>query len=110
MKTKNLSNSKIEQIKIIEQNLKNYNLQEQGLMTRNLEIDSALEELSLTSDSYKIVGNIMVKMDSSKLNLFLTEEKQKNNFRIKTIQKQIISLEENYKNMQQEVMKELQEH
>lgn len=109
MKNQNSSESKMSQVQMLEQTLQNYSLQKQSLTTKILEIDSAVEELSINSDSYKIIGNIMVKVKSEDLKKSLLDEKEKNQIRIKTIEKQESSITDRANKLQQEIMKELQE-
>ena len=47
---------KISQLQLLEQSLQNFNLQKQQLNSKLLEYESALEELDLTEDAYKIDG------------------------------------------------------
>lgn len=105
----NSSNEKVSQLQNLEHTTQNYSMQKQQLQTRVLEIESALEELDMDTDSYKIVGNIMVKSDSKKLKEDLDSEKEKNQIRITTIEKQMNVIQEKMQKLQQEVMTELQE-
>ena len=105
----NSSEEKVSQLQMLEQSIQNYGLQKQQLQTRILEADSALEELNDSSDSYKIIGNIMVKVDPNKLKESLVEEKEKNTIRINAIEKQEVQMHEKAKNLQQEIRDGLQE-
>lgn len=109
MTMSNSSDEKISQMQMLEQGMQNFNLQKQQLQTKIFEIDSALDELSDSPESYKIIGNIMVKTDADKLKSSLVENKEKNQIRINAIEKQENSMREKAKKLQQEVMNELQE-
>lgn len=95
----------ISQLQLLEQGLQNFNLQKQQLQTRFLEIDSALTELENTDTSYKIIGNIMIKVDKVKLKEELEQDKKNNSIRIKALEKQESSMREKSKKLQEEVMK-----
>ncbi len=56
-------NQTIEQINQIEQARRNLGMQKQQLETQLLEIETALRELVPSSESYIIIGNIMVKKE-----------------------------------------------
>lgn len=99
---------KISQLQLLEQSLQNFNLQKQQLNSKLLEYESALEELDLTEDAYKIIGNIMVKVNKDSLKKELEEDKKTNTIRINALEKQEQSTREKAKGIQQEVMKEMQ--
>lgn len=99
---------KISQLQLLEQSLQNFNLQKQQLNSKLLEYESALEELDLTEDAYKIIGNIMVKVNKDSLKKELEEDKKMNTIRINALEKQEQSTREKAKGIQQEVMKEMQ--
>jgi len=99
---------KISQLQLLEQGLQNFNLQKQQLNSKLLECESALEELDLTEDAYKIIGNIMVKVNRDSLKKELEEDKKKSTIRINALEKQEQSMREKAKGIQQEVMKEMQ--
>jgi len=95
---------KIQELQILEQNLQNILLQKQAFQLELNETDLALKELSKSkSDSYKILGNIMVKADNKELTEELEEKKRVINLRIKTMDKQEISLGEKANNLRQEL-------
>jgi prefoldin beta subunit len=98
---------KISQLQMLEQGLQSFNLQKQQLQTKLLEVDSALEELSKTDISYKIIGNIMVKVDKEKLKEELEQNKNTVTIRIKSVEKQETSMREKAKKIQEEVLKEM---
>ena len=95
---------KISQLQLLEQGLQNFNLQKQQTQSKFLEIDSALKELNMGSDNYKIIGNIMVKADNKKLKQELEDEKEIIKIKIKSLEKQETSMREKAKKIQTEVM------
>lgn len=87
--------------------MQSFNMQKQQLQANILEFESALEELDNTDASYKIIGNIMVKVDQDKLKKSLEEDKKNAEIRIKAVEKQEDSMKEKAKRIQQEVMEEM---
>lgn len=101
---------KISQLQLMEQGLQNFNLQKQQLHSKVLEYDSAIEELDSAKDSYKIVGNIMVKKESAELKKELEELKENTSIRLKAVEKQEDSMREKAKSIQQEVINEMKKN
>lgn len=100
---------KINQLQIYEQSLQNILLQKQQFQSQISEIDSALKELENSSQSYKIIGNIMVNSKKEDLKKDLESRKSTLELRIKTIEKQEESIKEKAKKIQSEVVKNMQE-
>ncbi|MBT7903212.1 prefoldin subunit beta [Candidatus Woesearchaeota archaeon] len=98
---------KINKLQIMEQSMQNYLGQKQQFQSQLLEIESALSELEKTNQAYKIVGNIMVVAEKSKLTEELTTKKETTELRIKTLEKQEAKLREKTSEIQKEVMKEM---
>ena len=67
---------KIGQLQLMEQNMQQFLSQKQTLQAQLSELDSALEELKSSENSYRIVGNIMVKVEKAKLTKDLTSKKE----------------------------------
>jgi len=109
MTTSKDTEQKISQLQLLEQSLQNFNLQKQQLQSKFLEYESALEELKNDTTSYKIIGNIMVKVKVDELKKELEEGKNNNSIRIKALEKQESSMREKAKTIQQEVMEEMQQ-
>lgn len=100
---------KIAQLQLLEQNLQNHLMQKQQFQTHELEISSALEELEKTSQSYKIVGNIMVAVPQEDLKKELTTKKETVAIRVKSIEKQEAVIREKAKKLQTEILGTMQE-
>ncbi|MFT4343379.1 MAG: prefoldin subunit [Candidatus Woesearchaeota archaeon] len=103
-------NQKIEQLQNIEQGIQTLNAQKQQLSSRILEIDSALNELKNTDDSYKIIGNVMVKAKASSLSKELSDKRKHTEIRINAIEKQESSLKQKAQTIQKEVMENMQKN
>jgi prefoldin beta subunit len=98
------SDDKLNQLEMIEQNVQQYLLQRQQFQAQLIEIESALKELEQAPEAYKIVGNIMVKGDKTKLAEELSRKKEMFEIRVKTLEKQEDKLKEKAKDIQKEVL------
>ena len=79
---------KLKHIQLLEQNMQMLHQQKQQFQAQLVEVESALKELVKSTDSYKIVGNIMVSSDKEKLLNELKEKKESVELRITTLEKQ----------------------
>ncbi len=94
----------LHEIHLLEQNMQNINAQKQQFSSQLMEIESAISELAKSNESYKIVGNIMVKKDSKELSEDLKKKKEIIEIRIKTFEKQEEKLVEKMRKHQEEVL------
>ncbi len=95
---------KLKHIQLLEQNMQMLHQQKQQFQAQLVEVESALKELVKSTDSYKIVGNIMVSSSKEDLTKELTQKKEVLDLRVQTMEKQEISIKEKFKNLQTEVM------
>jgi len=109
MKLDKETQEKIGELQIAEQNLQSFLMQKQNFQTQLVEVDSALSELEKSKDSFKIIGNIMVKAEKKELKKELEEKKTILELRIKNIEKQEDKIREKASKLQEEVMKEMKE-
>jgi prefoldin beta subunit len=109
MGTEKETEEKIQQLQIYEQSSQNIILQKQQFQSQLTEIDSALKGLEKASESYKIIGNIMVKSDSLELKKELEDKKVAVELRIKTMEKQENSIKEKIEKLQREVMENMKD-
>ncbi len=100
--------NKINQLSMLEQNLQNLALQKQQFQNQNLEIESALSELEGSEETFKIIGNLMVKVAKDKLKIDLCSKKETMQLRIKTLEKQEEKFREKTKALQEEILKHIQ--
>jgi prefoldin beta subunit len=105
----NETQEKIGQIQLIQQNIENFSMQKQQFQLEQSEIETALNEIATSPKSYKIIGNIMVLVDKSKLTKDLEEKRDMLNIRINTIEKQEDKLKVKFEDLQKEVMKHLED-
>jgi len=97
------SQEKLNQLSNIDKSLQHFLAQKQQLQSQLLEIDSALSELSSSSESYKIIGNIMVSAKSEELILELQQKKKLIEIKISSVEKQEVSAQESLKVLQKEI-------
>ncbi len=80
---------KIQELQVLERNLQSILMQKQALVIELSEIESALSEVSRSSDGvYKLTGSIMIKADKESVMKELEEKKAMLSLRINSIEKQ----------------------
>jgi len=99
------TDKQIRELQMIEQNVQQYLMQKQQFQSQLIEIESAISALSNSNESYKIVGNIMIKTKKDELEKDLKEKKDMFELRIKTLEKQENKLKDKAKDIQKEVLK-----
>ena len=107
MSTDKETEQDIRQMQMLEQKMQQYLQQKQQYQSHIIEINSALRELEQGKESYKIIGNIMLKRKNKDLIKELEEKKEIFELRIKTIEKQEEKTTKQSKELQQEVMKKM---
>jgi len=109
MKVSKDMEQKIAQLQLYEQNLQNFFVQRQTFQNQVSEIENALKELKDTNDdTYKMIGNIMLKKNKGDLIKDLNSTKEVLDLRIKNIEKQENKIKDKTKDMRDEVMKVLE--
>lgn len=98
---------KIQQLQMVEQSLQALLMQKQNLQIHLMEADSALSELKNVQSAYKIIGNIMISSDKATLEKDISGKKETAELRLKSVEKQEITLREKAQKLQEEVMGEL---
>ena len=98
---------KIGQLQMYEQSLQNILMQKQQFQSQLSEIDSALKEMESSTETYRIVGNIMVLTKKEDLKKELEEKNSSVKLRITTLEKQEDSIREKAKSLQTEIMKNM---
>lgn len=99
---------KINQLQMLEENLRAYGLQRQQYGAELLEVESASKEIKAASQSFKIIGNIMVAAKPVDLERDLAERREKLTLRITSLERQEEKLKEKAKALQGEVLQEMQ--
>ena len=99
-------NKKIQQMQILEQNLQNFLLQKQAFQMELSETQSALKEIENSGEEvFKIIGQLMIKTDKSKMNQELSNKEKILDLRTKAIEKQEASLIGQLDKIREEVVK-----
>lgn len=98
---------KINQLQNIEQNINTLIAQKQQFQSQNLEIENALSQIEKTDRVFRIIGNIMVESTKEEAKKDLDEKKEVLQLRLKTIEKQEEKLRQKATELQQEVLKEM---
>ena len=99
---------KIQQLQMLEQNMQQLLGQRQQYGAQLLGMDSALTELKDAKESYKIIGNIMIKKTKDELDKDLKSKKEMVELRIRSLEKQEKQLKDKASSLQADVMSALQ--
>lgn len=100
----------VQQLQLIEHNLHNLLQQRQQFQAQLAEIESALEALQGTKQAYQMIGSLMIAADTETLHTELLSKKEVLNIRVKNIEKREESLKSKAKELQDHVLKELNEN
>ncbi len=101
-----VSENKIQEMQFLEQHLQNSLLQKQAFQMELSETTSALKQLDNSGEEvFKIIGQLMLKTDRSKIKEELLNKEKILELRIKSIEKQEVSLTEQLDKLREEVMK-----
>jgi len=103
-----MDSEKIQEMQIVEQQLQNTILQKQAFQIELTETNSAIEELEKSGDEvFKIIGQLMIKTEKSKIKEELLDKKKILELRIKSFEKQENSLTERFEKLQEEVQESI---
>ena len=84
-----MTEQKIQEMQILEQKLQNSIFQKQAFQMELAETESALKEIEKSGDEiFKIVGQLMIKSEKSKIQGELSDKKKVLELRIKSFEKQ----------------------
>ena|SRR3989344_4073161 len=96
---------KIQEIQILEQNLQNLLLQKQAFQMEISETIAAKREIEMAGeDVFKIIGQLMIKSDKSRIKDELSNKEKLLDLRIKSFEKQEISLIEKIDSLRKEIL------
>lgn len=97
-----MNENQIQEMQILEQRLQNVIFQKQAFQMELAETDSAISELEKSGDEvFKIIGQLMIKSNKSKIKEELLDKKKILDLRIKTFDKQESSLNEQVEKMRE---------
>jgi len=95
---------KISRLQMLEQRLQNLTMQNQTFQTQSMEADNALREIDNSEDTYKVIGNVMISVEKSKLKEELTSKKEIADMKVNNLEKEEKKLREEATELQKEVM------
>ena len=98
---------KMQALQLVEQQIQHLASQRQTLQLQISEIDSALEELKVKEEAYKMVAGIMIKYKSVDLNKSLTQQIKVFKLRIDKLETQEEKLGGKAQKLQKELLKEM---
>ena len=102
------NDKKIQEMSIFEQNLQNILFQKQAFELELDETTSALNEIEKSGDEvYKIIGQLMLKTEKSKIKAELFEKKKILEMRIKSFEKQETYFREKLDKIREEITSSL---
>jgi len=98
------NNKKIQEMNILEQNLQNILYQKQAFELELDETNSSLNELEKSDDEvFKIIGQLMIKTEKSRIKSELLEKQKILDMRIKSFEKQETYLREKLDKIREEL-------
>ena len=97
--------SKMQELQLLEQSLQNTLMQKQAFQMELSETQAALGELKNSGDDvFKIIGQLMIKSEKSKITSDLENKEKILNLRISTLEKQENSLTEKFEELRKEIL------
>ena len=94
----------LQKLQVIEQTLHTQSAQRNALQAQIMEVENAVRELADAKESWRIIGNIMVKTESTKLKTELEEKKESLQTRIAGVERQEKKLREEMQKLQNEIL------
>jgi prefoldin beta subunit len=105
-----MNEEKLNHLNMLEQSLQQVMAQRQQMQAHLLEIDSALEEVKDNKETFRLVGNILVKKDHKKLNSELESEKESLQQKLKTTEEQEKQIKQRTEKLRTELMNDVTEN
>ena len=100
-------NKNIQEVQFLEQNLQNLLFQKQAFQMELTETQSALKEIENSQDdSYKLIGQLMIKISKSKIKEELSDKERILNLKIKNFEKQEKYLSEKLEQIRKQIINE----
>jgi len=96
-------------LQLLEQNMQQLELQKQQFSAQLMEAENALKELESRPETYKIVGNIMVKSDPTAVSADIKDKQERLKLHISLLDKQEKQITEKTEKIRKEVMGSLKE-
>jgi len=103
-----MDEKKIQEMQILEQKLQNSLLQKQSFQIELAETNSALNEIEKSGDEvFKIIGQLMIKSEKSKIKNELLDKQKILEMRIKSFEKQEGIFNEQLDKLREEITKNM---
>jgi prefoldin beta subunit len=102
-----MTSEKVGQLQLTQQNLQSIISQKQHLEAQVNELNSALNEIGDSQNTFKIMGKVMVSTPKDKLKKELEEKKELVGVRLKNFTQQEEKLTQSIETLQKEVMEEM---
>ncbi len=100
-----MSDNKIQEMQFLENNLQNLLLQKQAFQMEISETQSALREIEKSDNEvFKIIGQLMIKSDKSKIVDELKNKERLLELRVKSIEKQESALTDKIESLREELV------
>jgi len=110
MDIKKEDEQKIQELQSLENSFQNILMQKQAFQVELNETSTALEEIGKTNDSvYRVLGQIMLKADKNSVKKELEEKKNLLNLRMKSIEKQELSLRETIERLRADIVDKIEQ-
>ena len=94
----------MQRLQILEQSLHTHSAQRNAYQAQLLEMENAIGELASATESFRIIGNVMVKSDPAKLKEEIVEKKSALHARLASIEKQEKRLREEMDALQKSIL------
>ncbi len=101
-----MSKEQLQQLQMMEQHLQQFSMQKQQYEGELKETQNAVSELKKTEESFKIIGNVLVKVSKDDLLKELEEKHVLLTKRIETLSSQEEKLRSNMTSLQEELMEQ----
>ena len=99
--------STVNQLQLLRQNLENISLQKQQLEATLTEVESALSVLEKDTKSYKILGKLMLQVETPALRKELEEKKEVVSIRLQNFSSQEDKIKKEMETIQKQLLEEL---
>ncbi len=103
-----MNNEEAQELTRIEQSMEQYAMQRKQFQNQLIEVETALKNINKENDTYRIIGNLMIKQDYEKIKKELEEKKEVLAVRIKTIEQQEEKLAEKLKETQKKALNKIE--
>ena len=104
-----MSNQSVGQLQLLEQNLQQIFSQKHALQEELSEIESALKDVNSSTQSYKIVGKLMILQSKDEITANLNKRKEMLTLKLSSFDKQEKVIGEKISKTQTEMLKEFEQ-